>query len=211
MIVRKGRKKAGEDVEPLADPTLVAFDPGGTTGYSVMTVHPLALVDPAVAILHNVLHWGHGQIVGDENTQSAEMLGIVDAWPGCCVLIEDFILRVSSGDREVLSPVRITAKVEFGLFLAGTVPHFRQMPSEAKNVATDDRLKSWGFYQREGGQQHARDADRHALTWLRKCKQHAWMRAQCWPYLYAPGAEFGPKIKDAARVKPAEAEDEEIG
>lgn len=183
---------------PLEDPTIVSIDPGGTTGYSVMSVHPLSLVDGDVSILENVGHWSHGQIVGDENSQAAEVLGLIDAWPGCCVLIEDFILRVSSGDRDVLSPVRITAKIEFGLFLAGDVPHFRQMPSEAKSVATDDRLKSWGFYQREGGLEHARDADRHSLSWLRKCKQYEWMRRQCWPYLYGPGAEFfnGPKTSD---------------
>lgn len=173
-----------------------------------MSVHPESLVSPDVSILENVTHWTHGQCTGDENEQAAELLGIIEAFPGCCVLIEDFILQVKSGDRDLLAPVRITAKVEFGLFGVGGVPHFRQMPSEAMRVATDDRLKQWGFYQREGGLGHARDADRHALTWFRKCKQHEWMRRQCWPYLFGAGMEFGP-IELAGQDD--DEEDEELG
>jgi hypothetical protein len=190
---------------PLEDPTIVWIDPGGTSGWSVMSVHPAALIEPKVSILENITHWSHGQIGGDENAQASELLGLIDAWPGCCVGHEDFILRTAVTSREVLSPVRITAKVEFGLFLAGGVPYFRQMPSEAKNVATDDRLRAWGFYERSGGKEHARDADRHNLTWLRKCKQHRFMREQCWPYLFGPGGEF------YIEPKKAEEEDEDIG
>jgi hypothetical protein len=183
-------RKRGIEIVPCADPTVVAIDPGQTTGWSVMSVHPEALLDSGVSILHNILHWTHGQIVGPEDSQASEVLGIVDMFPGACVLIEDFILRTANAGREVLSPVRITAKIEYGLWLVGGVS-YRQMPSEAKSVATDNRLKSWGFYQREGGLEHARDADRHALTWLRKCKQHEWMRRACWPYLFGEEGEFG--------------------
>lgn len=192
MTARKGKV----EVELLDDPCVLAIDPGGTTGWSVLMVHRDALVDPEVPVLNNILHWGHGQISGDENEQASELLGIVDAWPGCCVLIEDFILRVSSGDRDVLSPVRITAKVEFGLYLVGSQA-FRQMPSEAKSIATDERLRNWGLYQREGGLGHARDADRHGISWLRKSKQHEWMRRACWPYLYGQSsAEDVPDSDD---------------
>lgn len=181
-------------------PTVVSVDPGGTTGWSVISVHPDALVDPDVAILDNIVHWTHGQFSGDENAQASEVLGLIDSFPGCCVVIEDFILRTSNGGREVLSPVRITARIEFGLYVGGgLVPSFRQMPSEAKSVATDARLRDWGFYERKGGLEHARDADRHGLVWLRKCKQHQWMPAQCWPYLFSGGDV------------PTEQDDEELG
>lgn len=195
-----GRKK-GVDVEDLMwCPTIVSVDPGGTTGWSVISVHPESLVDPDVSILENVIHWSHGQIVGPEDSQASQVLGLIDSWPGCMVLIEDFVLRVSSGDRDLLSPVRITAKIEFGLYVAdGNVPVHKQMPSEAKSVATDSRLKSWGFYERKGGLEHARDADRHGLVWLRKCKSKQWMLPNCWPYLYEP------------REDPPEQEDEELG
>jgi len=186
-------RKKGEEIKPLDNPTLISIDPGGTSGWSVLSVHPEALCVPGVAILPNVLHWSHGQIVGDENEQTAQILGIVDSWPGCYVLVEDFILKTSISGREVLSPVRITAKLEYALWVSGR-PNSRQMPSEAKSVATDERLRRWGFYQREGGLEHARDADRHGLTWLRKCKEKEWLRAACWPYLFGPGMEFGGAI-----------------
>jgi len=185
------------DVELLRDPTLISIDPGGTTGYSVITVHPEALCGE-YSILRNILHWSHGQFVGPENDQASQVLGLIDQFPGCAVLIEDFILRTSVSSREVLSPVRITAKIEYGLFLAGAeVPVFKQMPSEAMRVATDERLKAWGFYQREGGLEHARDGDRHGLTWLRKCKQKAFMRRQCWPHIFGEGGEYAePTVAD---------------
>lgn len=203
-----GRKKGGGggsgEIELLDNPTIVAIDPGGTTGWSVMSVHPEALAGDA-SILLNIEHWSHGEITGDENSATSEVLGIIDSWPGCVVLIEDFILRSSVTSREILSPVRIGAKIEFGLFLTGRTWH-RQMPSEAKTSITDDRLKSWGFYQREGGLEHARDADRHSLRWLQKCKQHPWMRAACWPYLFGTEGEYASSVAGTGAD-----DDEELG
>lgn len=196
-------------MELLDNPTIVAVDPGGTTGWSVMSVHPEALAGDA-SILLNIMHWSHGEISGEENTQASEVLGIIDSWPGCVVVIEDFILRSSVTSRELLSPVRITEKIDYGMFLAGgRVPMFKQMPSEAKTSITDDRLRSWGFYQREGGLKHARDADRHALRWLQKCKQHAWMRAACWPYLFGTEGEYASAGAGVSESAPDD--DEELG
>lgn len=207
------RKRAEEPVELDENPVICAFDPGGTSGWSVLRVHAEALVRPDVSILENMLHWTHGQFVGPENEQASEIIGIISSFPGCCVLFEDFILRTANGGREVLSPVRITAKVSYGLFLAGGPEIHTQAASEAKNVATDARLKLWGFYQRTGGLEHARDADRHGLTWLRKAKQYPWMRAACWPYLYGAGQEFDSTPE--GEFGPASAdendEDEDIG
>jgi hypothetical protein len=44
------------------------------------------------------------------------------------------------------------------------------MPAE-KPTASDDRLKTWGMYTGGTGDRHSRDADRHALIFLRKLKQ----------------------------------------
>lgn len=206
MPPKRRKTRKARDVVLADAPVLVSVDPGGTTGWSVISVHPESLAYPDIPILNNIEHWSHGQIVGDENDQAAEILGLIDTWPGCAVLFEDFILRTSVTSREVLSPVRITARVEFGLYLsAQPVPFFRQLPSEAKSIATDERLKMWGFYERSGGMQHARDADRHGLTWLRKCKGSEVMRRSCWPHLFASGGPFyvGPTSSDE--------EDEELG
>jgi len=83
------------------------------------------------------------------------------------LVIEDFILRERTKQRNLLSPVRLTA----GLLqeclnwdrLCGLT---LQSSSDAKSVVTDERLKQLGLWQ--AGQQHARDACRHLALFLRK-------------------------------------------
>jgi len=83
-----------------------------------------------------------------------------------CVVLEDFILRERTSDRSLLSPVRLNA------MLTQTITSERpelsvvlQSPSD-KSVIRDDQLKRWGLW--SVGQQHARDATRHLVLWLRK-------------------------------------------
>lgn len=208
-----GHRKEQPRLSELSDsPIVVAYDPGETTGWSVMQVHPEALVDDGVKILSSIEHWAHGQIdcgsraglpvvrdifdgegrleyndlavnIGAEAEGVDEMLRVFDYFPGAAALLEDFIIRREDKSRSFLSPVRITAGMDYGLFLRG-YQSFRQQPSEAKGTATDERLKSWGLYERSGGMNHARDADRHAITWLRKCSTKKRLREACWPHLY---------------------------
>jgi hypothetical protein len=186
-------KSTKDEVELGASPAVISIDPGGTSGWSILQVHPVALLDTEFPILTNIECWQNGQFTGNENQQAKDVLDLIDAWPGCAVVMEGFILRKFSSDDELLSPVRLIAKIEYGLWLLG-MTYFPQQPSEAKSVATDDRLKNWGLYKSEGGMQHARDADRHGITFLRKCKQKAGLRGYAWPHLYGEGAEFGPDL-----------------
>lgn|SRR6185295_7609768 len=188
------------------------FDPGETTGWSIMQVHPEALADPTIKILENIESWSHGQIdcgatrgnagvsaaeasedefgngvsISGEAAGVHECLELVDVWPGTMVGIEDFVVRRYDQSRAFLSPVRVTAGIDYGLYLR-FMSSFRQQPSEAKTTVTDARLKAWNFYRSEGSQVHARDADRHNLTFLRKCKsgeKGRALRAQAWPHLF---------------------------
>lgn len=188
------------------------FDPGVTTGWSVMSVHPEALVNDDYKILSNIDHWAHGQIdcghrrglpdvrdifdgegrleysdlavnLAGECEGVAEMLRIVDDWPGASVGLEDFIMRSQNKSRDTVSPIRITAGFDYGMYDRG-FQTFRQQPSEAKGLCTDERMKAWGFYERAGGMNHARDADRHSITWLRKMKTKKLLREAAWPHLY---------------------------
>lgn len=186
-------KSTKDEIELGASPAVISIDPGGTSGWSILQAHPVALLDTEYPILSNIECWRNGQFTGNENQQAKDVLDMIEAWPGCAVVMEGFILRKFSSDEELLSPVRLIAKIEYGLWLKD-MTYFPQQPSEAKSVATDDRLKSWGLYKSEGGMQHARDADRHGITFLRKCKAKAGLRAYAWPHLYAEGAEFGPDI-----------------
>lgn len=246
-----------------ASPTLNTFDPGGTTGYSVMAVHPEALVDPEVKILQNIQWWTHGEIdcgtrrgnagnstakssteiaddegiatmnggimpwhdeeVGDfdglaisgadplgisiagESAGVSEMLHLVSQWPGAAILNEDFLLRTSNMDRDVLSAVRVTAAFEFGCWVLGRILVPRQQPALAKTTVTNDRLKAWGFYKSEGGMRHARDADRHSITFLRRCKdpkEGRALRELAWPHLYGIIRRDGKEIVGPYYIPP---------
>lgn len=193
------RSKAFPRGELISSPTVFALDPGGTTGWSIMNVHPEALLYPDTPILSNIEHWASGQIVGPENEQAEEVMDMIDEWPGCTVVMESFVLRQMHVD---LAPVRIGEKIDFALWHR-RLASFKQTPAEAKNTCTDSRLKSWGLYKREGGQEHARDADRHALTFLRKCKDRMNLRVYAWPHIYGGNGEYAEEQASIMKISQA--------
>ena len=83
------------------------------------------------------------------------------------VTIEDFILQMLSSDRELLAPVRLTARYLDRMETSGIAIWTRTTASEAKRTVTDERLRSWNQYDSASGV-HARDAQRHAILVLRK-------------------------------------------
>lgn len=198
--------------------TLLGVDPGGTTGWSLISVLPEALDPrwPEIRVAENTVSWTHGQIdcgskkgnlgnslhkgisTAGENRGLSELIGLERNWPTCAVVIEDFILdpgRFNTG-RDLLSPVRLTSALGFDLWLQKRV-YFTQSASMAKTAISDERLKLWGYYTSVGGLGHARDADRHVLTFLRRCQQNSpqgrALREQAWPHLFGKGAEFEMK------------------
>lgn len=184
------------------DPTVISYDPGSTTGWALMSVHPEALVKPDVRILSNVEHMSFGQFVGTEYAQVDEMLALAAEWPGAALIIEDFVLRRFDAGREVLSPVRITAAFRYGLsrgliatrdkegsfnheassWSAGRIARSQQA-SLAMTTMTDERLQRVGFYERTSGKPHARDALRHTITFLKRLKENSKLRKEVFPYL----------------------------
>jgi len=192
----RSRKKATFDHEEMVNsPVVISVDAGGTTGWSIMQVHPESLVDPDVPILANMEHWEHGQIVsnGDggkyskdmEDATVDELLDLAENWVGAVWVLEDFILRKPSMARELLTPVRINASLGYSLGLLG-IQIVYQMPDFAKRVASDARLKEWLLYERAGGMQHARDADRHGIVFLRRLKEKSKLRGAFFPHFYTP-------------------------
>lgn len=177
-------------------PTVVSLDPGGTTGWCVLCVHPLALVDPDLRVLDNVTYWRSGQYDGIEWEHVREIENLAAAWEGGAVVVEDFVLRRLSPARELLSPVRLTAALEYVLWREKRLV-FRQSASDAKTICTDERLKDWGFYRREGGEEHARDATRHGLLFLRRAstldRRGARLRRAAWPRLYDEKGAYAPE------------------
>lgn len=161
----------------------IALDPGGTTGWCVLSIHEIAMVNPEYRILENVASWSAGQITGTTTRQIERLVDLLEAWPDAEVVSEDFILRQMSGGRELLEPVRINAALAWWLELGGARQwdveegedwkprelHLQQ-PALAKTTATDERLKQWGLLDLTAGTPHARDAVRHGLTFARRRK-----------------------------------------
>lgn len=182
--------------------TIIAIDPGGTTGWSLIRVVPEVLIEPNAYILDNILSHQHGQVdCGSHRGNLGESLhpgisthgefsGVYDlaefirSWPCAAVIIEDFTLRQLRMDRELLSPVRVTAAIGYELWKMGRDYHV-QSPADAKNVCSDKRLQAWGMYDPYGSLVHARDADRHAILFLRKAKANKEFRAKAWPHLFS--------------------------
>lgn len=142
------------DHEPSSLYTTVSFDPGETTGWAVFCVHKSAIDVYTKKILSNIVWWSTGEFEGDENLQVDEMLMLIDAWPQSRIVSESFILRKFTRDEELLSPVRILSKLDYGLHLRGAAL-ITQQPSLAKTTITDDRLKAMGFW--SGLSTHKRD------------------------------------------------------
>ena len=183
--------------------TVIGIDPGGTTGWSLMRIDPEVLADSKADLTAKHIDHAHGQVdcgsrrgtIADHGISDGEFAGIFDLaklcrqWPSAAVVIEDFTLRQFRQDRDLLRPVRITSGIGYTLWLDGR-DYFTQGPADAKRVCSDNALRQWGLYDSYNGMQHARDADRHAILFLRKAKQSKAFREKAFPHLYGKGGPY---------------------
>lgn len=176
--------------------TVISFDPGETTGWSLMTVDPECLSNSAkVKILASIYDHQHGQVDCYREGDDGEVQMVDDlyelalAWPHAAIVVENFVIRINDRSQSFLSPVRVTAGLK-QLLWRDERPIFKQTPNDAKSTATDERLKEWGMYERTGGLNHARDADRHSILFLRRCAQSKTLRQRAFPHLYGKGGPF---------------------
>lgn len=87
------------------------------------------------------------------------------------LVIEDFVVRRFDSSREFLSPVRITARIQQELFndtICEGVTVVMQLPSDAKQTCTDERMKKWGIQPKTHKDRHGLDAARHCVLFIRK-------------------------------------------
>jgi hypothetical protein len=167
---------------------IFGVDPGGTTGWAVLWVPTVNLLSREVTLLEDV-EFDCGEWSGPDDKQAeAFSIEVQTMRSNSPIIFEDFILRTFRQDRDLLAPVRVTAKMEFALYrlrddlgVPKAYPVLKQQPSMAKSTATDDRLKDWGLW--EPGKPHARDAIRHAVTFLRRAKADRRLRNWAWPEL----------------------------
>lgn len=163
-------------------PRVFAVDPGENTGWACLWWDPEMLWDPTKPIQLSHVAWRAGTVSGGtEHEQAALVLRHLRKYgsgaEGSALVIEDFVLRkMVTMDRNLLSPVRMTAMLEFSCWrgltcLDGELRRWeasRQSASDAKGVMTDGRLRDLHMYAE--GPDHARDAVRHAALHLRKLR-----------------------------------------
>jgi hypothetical protein len=165
------------------DATVVAYDPGGVTGWAVFSVHPVSLIRPEYKVLENVTHFTCGQFIGTEFAQATAMIELAREWPGAALVVEDFLLRKFDASRNLLSPVRLTAAFRYTLLSVDKRAAHMQQPSLAMTTMTDERLKATGYFERTVGVPHARDAVRHCLTFLKRLKMQPELLRSTFPAL----------------------------
>jgi len=142
-----------------------AVDPGGTTGWALGKNIDLDILPGGEDQLDIIA----SEASGDENQVAHDLFGIIQhVWP-VAVIIEDFVPRKLDQSRHFLSPVRVTAKLEY-LLWQDEKRWWRQMPALAMSTITDDHLKETLLYQ--PAKPHANDATRHVLTYLRMLLKH---------------------------------------
>lgn len=166
--------------------SVVAYDPGGATGWSVMAVNPKDLLTNTRELHRVIKHFAHGEIGGPEMERIDQITELCDSWNDAAVVGEGFVLAKFSQDEELFSPMRINACVEWFLHGYGRVL-FKQSAQTAKSRWTDERLKhckSAGKPWYVPGPDHQRDAIRHAALFLGRARDQPKLRANAWPHIF---------------------------
>jgi len=160
--------------------TLLALDPGETTGWSIWSSFSISQADN----LYNYNMESCGQL-DTWNKETSSIDHCVKNFPSLIeaafpslgrtylgkpepeeVVMESYRVYEWKADSHSWSDVptlRIIGSMETRLIDLG-IPYTFQTAQVAKNFVTDTLLKQWGFYER--GQRHSRDSMRHALYYL---------------------------------------------
>lgn len=163
---------------------LMTFDPGGTTGWSLIVLPRTDFRCSIESLLASQYLWLHGEVDCFDVNRGAFLLrkNLIDQWPTAALVFEKF--QLYSGGRKVdLSPVELNAILGHHLWVRKRDRHWQQ-PSMAKRM-TNERMKDLNVYVREGGLEHARDADRHVVMMIRRCMENKGWKERLWPHVFA--------------------------
>jgi hypothetical protein len=164
------------------DPTVIAFDPGATTGWALACVHPDALTEPDVLVMDNIEHFACGEFYGTEKSVVDQCVELARAWAGAALVFEDFILESQVRSRELLSPVRVTAAFKYTMLCEGRAVEI-QARDMAFQTVTDERLAAMGYAERVRGSDHKKDATKHLFTFLKRLTVNRKLLARVFPAL----------------------------
>lgn len=168
---------------------LVSFDPGGTIGWGHLVFDLRAFSRPEHKALAYLTDWDCGEFTGSEHEQLAEAGRLIHrAHFGAPVnaartdiVSEDFELTQTMGGRNLLSPVRVNAVLDWQCARQGLTLQY-QRRSLRTNI-TPERLRLFGFnpppgkrWSKSGTFKDAFAAMQHAVVWARRLKEQTRVR-----------------------------------
>lgn len=167
---------------------IIGIDPGKVTGWALWKIPRASMYSPDAP--SEIVERYSGEIRGRESDQVTKLCRWIrtvqglDYKIGPAVICESFDFGGPQRDPEVYSPVRIAAMLKFAyeqehLSLFGDARLVLQGRVIAKTTATDERLKEWRLWV-PSSTDHARDAERHIVTALRRAKQKRAFRDRLW-------------------------------
>ena len=143
---------------------ILAFDPGGTTGWTRVHLYPRGQENSSGARFEEAdRSWDGGQFGPGPHHKALYKFLIMER--PLHVVCESFQYRVIQSGGATMPGIRLDSVEYIGVIklyceLTKT-PLFLQTAGEVKPLWTDEKLKKLGLWAR--GEQHRRDAVRHAL------------------------------------------------
>lgn len=176
---------------------LVSFDPGGTIGWAHFRLNCQAFSRPEHKVLGNLLSWDCGEFSGTETEQISQAVALIHRahykpmpyTTKMCVLSEDFALAQLIGGKELVSPIRINAVLDWECRKQGLVLDLQDRSQRVQ--ITPDRLHLFGFSpppprKRWGTTGAGKDmfaAMQHGIVKLRRIKE----QSRKWPWKLSDG------------------------
>lgn len=156
---------------------VTAFDPGGAgTGWASFVIDMRAFANPEEKVLNWVTWWDSGCFKGPEHLQIANAVKQFEVLQGikkkngrAQVITEDFELTQTIGGKNLLSPVRINAVLEWEARHHNL--SFIYQKRQLRTSISRQRLTIWGYEKRWQKDEFA--AMQHMFTWLRRLKRRA--------------------------------------
>lgn len=137
-------------VDSAIDPGLFAVDPGGTTGYALFTPEDGWYAGQAEG------RWSFHRVLDEAIASGRHWRFIVERFT---------ITGRTAQNTPQYDALYIIGAIDYLASKLGMKVDF-QLPSEAMNFSTDDKLRAAGWY--IPGEGHANDASRHLLLWFDK-------------------------------------------
>jgi hypothetical protein len=164
---------------------LVMFDPGGTIGWAHLVFDLRAFSRPDHKALRYLRSWDCGEFTGTEHEQLVECGRLIYRASfdkrsmirsgRCHIVTEDFELTQMIGGKNLLSPVRINAVLDWQCARQGITLNYQRRTMRT-NI-TPVRLVRFGFpppagksWNPKGSFKDAFAAMQHAIVWVRRQK-----------------------------------------